>query len=88
MAALYTLRRRPRRIAERDWLRRHNVDRIERWESGSTAILERISSQEVREVIEPLVSGDYYYAEVASVEPAGVAARLLPPGRHATTTRS
>ncbi|HEY4812151.1 MAG TPA: DNA gyrase subunit A [Solirubrobacteraceae bacterium] len=58
--------------ADRDWLRRHNVDRIERWEQGSTAILERISSEEVRDVIAPLVSGDYYYAEVASVEPAGV----------------
>jgi DNA gyrase subunit A len=58
--------------AERDWLRRHNVDRIERWENGSTAILERISSQEVRDVVAPLVSGDYYYAKVASVEPAGV----------------
>ncbi len=58
--------------AERDWLRRHNVDRIERWESGATAILERISSQEVRDVIAPLVSGDYYYAEVASVTDAGV----------------
>ena len=59
-------------FTERDWLRRHNVDRIERWESGSTAILERISSPEVREVIAPLVSGDYYYAKVASVESAGV----------------
>jgi DNA gyrase subunit A len=58
--------------AERDWLRRHNVDRIERWERGGTAILERISSQEVRDVIAPLVSGDYYYAEVASVNPGGV----------------
>jgi DNA gyrase subunit A len=58
--------------AERDWLRRHNVDRIERWDAGSTAILERISSQEVRDVVAPLVSGDYYYAKVASVEPAGV----------------
>jgi DNA gyrase subunit A len=58
--------------AERDWLRRHNVDRIERWETGSTAILERISSQEVRDVVSPLVSGDYYYAKVASVDDAGV----------------
>jgi DNA gyrase subunit A len=58
--------------ADRDWLRRHNVDRIERWESGATAILDRISSQEVRDVIAPLVSGDYYYAEVASVTDAGV----------------
>ena len=58
--------------AERHWLERHNVDRVERWERGSTAILERISSPEVRSVIAPLVTGAYYYAEVASVEPAGV----------------
>jgi DNA gyrase subunit A len=58
--------------AERDWLRRNNVDRIERWERSSAAILERISSQEVRDVVAPLVSGAYYYAKVASVEPAGV----------------
>ncbi|HYB22499.1 MAG TPA: DNA gyrase subunit A, partial [Solirubrobacteraceae bacterium] len=58
--------------AERDWLRRHNVDRIERWEQGATAILERVSSQEVREVIAPLVGGEYYYAKVTSVKPAGV----------------
>jgi DNA gyrase subunit A len=56
---------------ERDWLRRHNVDRIERWEQGSTAILERISSPEVRDVVAPLVTGDYYYAKVTSVQPAG-----------------
>jgi DNA gyrase subunit A len=59
-------------VAERDWLRRHNVDRIERWESGSTEILDRISSQEVRDVVAPLVSGDYYYAKVASVVDAGI----------------
>jgi DNA gyrase subunit A len=60
------------RWTERDWLRRHNVDRIERWEQGGTAIMERIASREVRDVVEPLVSGDYFYAEVESVEPAGV----------------
>jgi DNA gyrase subunit A len=54
------------------WLRRHNIDRIERWEQGGTAILERIESQEVREVVTPLVSGDYFYAEVESVVDAGV----------------
>jgi DNA gyrase subunit A len=58
--------------AQRDWLKRHNVDRIERWESSSTAIMERITSQEVRDVIAPLVSGDYYYAEVASIADAGI----------------
>jgi DNA gyrase subunit A len=60
------------RWTERDWLRRHNVDRIERWEQGGTAIMERIESAEVRDVVEPLVTGDYYYAEVESVEDAGV----------------
>jgi DNA gyrase subunit A len=54
------------------WLRRHNVDRIERWEQGGTAILERIDSEEVRNVVSPLVSGDYFYAEVESIEDAGV----------------
>ena len=60
------------RWVDKDWLRRHNVDRVERWEQGGTAIMERIASEEVRAVVEPLVSGDYYYAEVASVEDAGV----------------
>ncbi|MGH3114209.1 MAG: DNA gyrase subunit A, partial [Gaiellaceae bacterium] len=60
------------RWTDRDWLRRHNVDRIERWERGGTQILERIESEEVRRVIQPLVSGDYYYARVESVEDAGV----------------
>jgi DNA gyrase subunit A len=57
---------------DKDWLRRHDVGRVERWEQGGTAILERIASPEVRAVVEPLVSGDYYYAEVASVEDEGV----------------
>jgi DNA gyrase subunit A len=56
----------------REWLRRNNVDRIERWESRSTAILERIESEEVRDVVTPLVTGDYYYAAVESVTEAGV----------------
>ncbi len=60
------------RYSDRDWLRRNNVDRIERWERSGTAILERIGSTEVREVVEPLVTGDYYYARVESVAPAGV----------------
>jgi DNA gyrase subunit A len=60
------------RWTDRDWLQRHNVDRIERWEQGGTAILDRIESREVRDVITPLVTGDYFYAEVESVVDAGV----------------
>ncbi|HUN78091.1 MAG TPA: DNA gyrase subunit A [Solirubrobacteraceae bacterium] len=59
---------------DRDWLRRHNVDRIERWEREGTAILTRIASEEVKRVVEPLVAGDHYYAEVVSVESAGAQA--------------
>ena len=62
------------RWVDKDWLRRHNVDRVERWEHHGTAILERIRSGEVKAVVEPLVTGDYYYAEVVSVEDAGVQA--------------
>ncbi|MGN6556568.1 MAG: DNA gyrase subunit A [Solirubrobacterales bacterium] len=58
--------------ADNAWLRRHNIDRIERWELGGTAIMERIESQEVRDVVSPLVTGDYFYAEVESVTDAGV----------------
>ena len=60
------------RWSDKDWLRRHNVDRIERWERGGTQIMERIESAEVRRAVEPLVSGDYYYANVESVTDAGV----------------
>jgi DNA gyrase subunit A len=60
------------RWVDKDWLRRHNIDRVERWERGGTAIMERIASEEVRAVVEPLVTGDYYYAEVAAVEEGGV----------------
>ncbi|WP_369931437.1 DNA gyrase subunit A [Plantactinospora sp. BC1] len=57
---------------ERDWLRRHNVDRIERWEQDRGEILARVTEREVRDVVEPLVDGRFYYAEVAEVADAGV----------------
>jgi DNA gyrase subunit A len=57
--------------AHGDWLARHNIDRIERWERDRDEILRHIASDEVRRVIEPLVDGAYYYAEVATVEDAG-----------------
>ncbi|HEX2057347.1 MAG TPA: DNA gyrase subunit A [Actinomycetota bacterium] len=57
---------------DREWLIKHNLDRVERWERDRELILGRIASDEVRRVIEPLVDGRYYYARVASVDPAGV----------------
>ncbi|WP_435823503.1 intein-containing DNA gyrase subunit A [Micromonospora echinofusca] len=60
------------RWTERDWLRRHNVDRIERWERDRDEIAARITETEVLDVVEPLVDGRFYYAEVADVVDAGV----------------
>ncbi|CAN5281784.1 intein-containing DNA gyrase subunit A [soil metagenome] len=58
---------------EDDWLRRHDIDRVERWERDGETIMAAIRSPEVRAVIEPLVSTDWYYAAVESTTPAGVA---------------
>ncbi|GGM51222.1 DNA gyrase subunit A [Micromonospora sonchi] len=60
------------RWTERDWLRRHNVDRVERWERDRDEIAARITNAEVLDVVEPLVDGRFYYAEVAEVAGAGV----------------
>jgi DNA gyrase subunit A len=60
------------RWADREWLRGNNVDRIERWEHRRAEITERITTREVLDVVEPLVDGRFYYAEVASVTDAGV----------------
>jgi DNA gyrase subunit A len=54
------------------WLRRHNIDRVERWERDGEEILGRITSEEVRRVVEPLVNAGYLYARVESVADAGV----------------
>ncbi|HEX2196031.1 MAG TPA: DNA gyrase subunit A, partial [Actinomycetota bacterium] len=57
---------------DREWLVKHNLDRLERWERDRDLILGKIASDEVRRVVEPLVDGRFYYARVATVEPAGV----------------
>jgi DNA gyrase subunit A len=61
------------RWTERDWLRRHNVDRIERWERDRDLIEARITNAEALQVVAPLVDGRFAYAEVAAVEDAGEA---------------
>ncbi|MEO7198239.1 MAG: DNA gyrase subunit A [Solirubrobacterales bacterium] len=60
------------RWTDRDWLTRHNIDRVDRWERDGVAIATRIESPEVRDVVRPLVTGDYFYAEVEWVESAGI----------------
>ncbi|MGN6522406.1 MAG: intein-containing DNA gyrase subunit A, partial [Actinomycetes bacterium] len=56
---------------DRDWLRRHNLDRVERWERNFHEILDHVSP-EAEDVIVPLVDGRFYYATVEAVRPAGV----------------
>jgi DNA gyrase subunit A len=58
--------------ADRTWLTLHNVDRIERWERDRDKFAARITNQEVRDVVEPLVDGRFYYAEVVEITDAGV----------------
>ncbi|MPR00123.1 DNA gyrase subunit A [Modestobacter sp. I12A-02628] len=61
------------RWTERDWLRRHNIDRVERWERDRELIEAHITNAEALDVVAPLVDGRFHYAEVASVVDAGVA---------------
>jgi DNA gyrase subunit A len=56
---------------DRDWLRRHNVDRIERWEQGRDELTKHISNPDVLRIVEPLVDGHLYYAEVVDIDEAG-----------------
>ncbi|MGH3451160.1 MAG: DNA gyrase subunit A, partial [Haloechinothrix sp.] len=60
------------RWTERDWLRRHNVDRIERWERDRDEICARVTNRDVLDVVEPLIDGRFYFAEVAEVSDAGM----------------
>ncbi|CAN5559648.1 intein-containing DNA gyrase subunit A [soil metagenome] len=57
---------------DEEWLRRHQIDSLERWAQDPGALFDRIASDEVRSVIEPLVSGGFYYARVTSIEDADV----------------
>ncbi|BBZ42293.1 intein-containing DNA gyrase subunit A [Mycobacterium conspicuum] len=58
--------------ADRDWLNRHNVDRIHRWRTKGAEILAHIADPDVRAIATDLTDGRFYYAKVASVSEAGV----------------
>ncbi|WP_374023651.1 intein-containing DNA gyrase subunit A [Mycobacterium sp. HNNTM2301] len=60
------------RWVDKDWLNRHNVDRIQRWRTGANEILSRIADPDVRAIATDLTDGRFYYARVASVSEAGV----------------
>lgn len=56
---------------DKEWLRKHNVDRISRWRRDGEEILRRIADPDVRSVATDLTDGRFYYARVASVIGAG-----------------
>ncbi len=52
-------------------LKKHNIDRVERWERNGEAILDHIADPDVRKMATHLVDHGYYYATVSVVEDAG-----------------
>jgi DNA gyrase subunit A len=56
---------------DRDWLNRHSIDRIDRWEADGHQIRSHLT-HEALAVAEPLVDGRFVFDEVRSVAPAGV----------------
>lgn len=60
------------RWADKEWLRKHNVDRLDRWRRNGAEILSHIADADVRQIATDLTDGRFYYARVASVTDAGV----------------
>ena len=60
------------RWVDKEWLHKHNIDRLSRWQRGSAEILSHIADPDVRAIAQDLTDGRFYYARVASVTDAGV----------------
>ncbi len=57
---------------DKEWLRKHNIDRLSRWRRDGAEILSRIANPDVRAIATDLTDGRFYYAKIASVTEAGV----------------
>ena len=57
----------------REWLAKHNIDRVERWERDGDTIREKLRDPELVRFAEDLVGRGYFYATVDEVVPAGEA---------------
>ncbi|BDY28285.1 intein-containing DNA gyrase subunit A [Mycolicibacterium mageritense] len=60
------------RWADKEWLRKHNIDRLDRWRRNGAEILSHIADPDVRAIATELTDGRFYYARVSSVTEAGV----------------
>ncbi|MGB3351997.1 MAG: intein-containing DNA gyrase subunit A [Mycobacterium sp.] len=60
------------RWVDKEWLHKHNIDRLSRWERDRDEILSHIADADVRSIAQDLTDGRFYYARVTSVVDAGV----------------
>ena len=60
------------RWVDKEWLRKHNIDRLSRWERDRDEILSHIADVDVKSIAQDLTDGRFYYARVTSVVDAGV----------------
>ncbi|WP_460357849.1 intein-containing DNA gyrase subunit A [Mycobacterium sp. ZZG] len=60
------------RWTDKEWLRKHKIDRLSRWRRDGEEILSHIADSDVRAIAAELTDGRFYYAKVASVTDAGV----------------
>ena len=56
---------------DREWLRKHNIDRIERWQHRSDEIRSHISDPDVLAVVDQIVEHGFYYATASEVVSTG-----------------
>jgi DNA gyrase subunit A len=57
---------------DKEWLRKHNVDRLSRWQRRGAEILSHIADPDVCAIASDLTDGRFYFARVSSVVEAGV----------------
>ena len=60
------------RWADMEWLRKHNIDGVQRWRRSGAEIAERIADPDVRAIAADLTDGRFYFATVKSVTDSGV----------------
>ena len=60
------------RWKDKEWLRKHNIDRLSRWQRNGAEILSHIADPDVRAIAAELTDGRFHFARVASVADSGV----------------
>jgi DNA gyrase subunit A len=56
---------------DREWLRKHNVDRVERWDHRRDEIRRHVSDADVLAIVDQIVEHGFYYATVDEIVSRG-----------------